>query len=116
MVAAAEHGPQEVRSGFPVLAELERELARARGELGWRGSSETRRWVDSLARRAGDLRRLLHLVLDLVYRLEEEGLPPDAMQEWLRWLVREGGDEPPVPEAVAPTTRRIRRLGRTLRE
>jgi hypothetical protein len=46
------------------------------------------------------LRRLLHLVLDLVYRLEEEGLPADSMQEWLRWLLQEGGSEPEVPVTI----------------
>lgn len=116
LVAAGERGPQVVRAGFPAIAELERELALAGEELGWRRSAETRSWIAGLERRAADLRRLLHLVLDLVYRLEEEGLPPDAVQKWLRWLVRRGGEEPAVPAAVAPSTRRIRRLGRTLRE
>ncbi len=115
LVAAAERGPQVVRAGFPAVAELERELALAGEELGWRRSGETRSWIAGLELRAADLRRLLHLVLDLVYRLEEEGLPAGALQGWLRWLVREGGEEPAVPAAVAPATQRIRRLGRTLR-
>ncbi len=115
LVAAAERGPGAVRTGFPALAELERELAQASDELRWRGSRDLQAWVAGLEQRVADLRRLLHLVLDLVYRLDEEGLAPDAMQEWLRWLVHPGGEEPAVPEALASTTRRIRRLGRSLR-
>jgi hypothetical protein len=58
----------------------------------------------------------LHLVVDLDYRLREDGLPAEAMQPWLAWLVAEGGAEPAVPPALLATTRRIRRLGRALRE
>ena len=61
------------------------------------------------------LRRLLHLVLDLSYLLEENGLPPDTAQPWLRWLMCPGGSEPQVPEPLAGTTRRIRRIGHTLK-
>ena len=116
LVSAAERGPEVVRAGFPVLAELEQELALAREELRWRGPRKTRQWIEELCFRVGHLRRLLHLVLDLVYRMEEEDLPPDSVQKWLQWLVREGGEEPEVPSALVPATRRIRRLGRTLRE
>jgi hypothetical protein len=115
LIRAAEQGPRVVQAGFPVLAELEHELAQARGELGWRRTGAGREWIEELRDRSARLRRLLHLVLDLEYRIEEEGLPRDAVQEWLRWLVREGGPEPPLPEPLAPTAGRIRRLGRLLR-
>ena len=114
LVRAGEEGPAVVRAGFPVIAELEEILSLAHDELRLRRDHKTVKWVAALAERAGTLRRLLHLVLDLVYRLEEEQLPPDAMQEWLRWLLHEGGEEPPVPEPLVATTQRIRRLGKTL--
>ncbi len=116
LVRAAEQGPQVVRAGFPVLADLERELGLASDELRLRRSKETHEWIEGLADRAGRLRRLLHLVLDLEYRIEEEQLPRDAVQDWLRWLVHEGGDEPALPEPLIPSARRIRRLGRLLRQ
>ncbi len=112
---AAEEGPAVVRSGFPVLAALEAELALATEELRFRRARKTEAWIAGLTQRAANLRRLLHLVLDLVYRLEEEGLPEDTMQEWLRWLVQEGEGEPEVPSELVATTRRIRELGKTLR-
>ncbi|MEE8523664.1 MAG: aromatic acid exporter family protein [Thermoanaerobaculia bacterium] len=115
LVKAAEQGPRVVQAGFPALAELERELTQARDELRWRRSAASRQWIEGLCDRTASLRRLLHLVLDLVYRIEEEELPEDAVQEWLRWLVREGGSEPALPEALIATALRIRRLGRTLR-
>ena len=113
LVRAAEEGPKVVRQGFPLLAELEEELALAIGELKVCRASSVR--FHDMRRRVDDLRRLLHLILDLAYRLEEEDLPPDCLQPWLRWLVRPGGDPPPVPPALAATTSRIRRLGKTLR-
>ncbi len=134
LVAAAERGPLAVRPGFPELAELEAQLDLARSELRWRsairrltgrgadargafraGSRQGASWLAGVSYRTGVLRRLLHLVLDLSYLLEEHGLPPDAAQPWLRWLVCPGGDEPEVPEPLAGTTRRIRRIGHTLR-
>ncbi len=113
LVAAAECGPLAVRAGFPALAELEALVEAARAELRWRRSATA--WLAGIADRAGVLRRLLHLVLDLSYLLEENGLPPDGAQPWLRWLVHPGGDEPAVPPPLAGTTRRIRRIGRTLK-
>ncbi len=115
LVAAAERGPLAVRAGFPVLAELEAQLETARAELRFRGSGATASWLAGIAYRAGVLRRLLHQVLDLSYLLEEHGLPPAAAQPWLRWLVSPGAEEPAVPEPLAGTARRIRRIGRTLR-
>ncbi len=115
LLAAAEHGPAAVRAGFPALAELEAQLQSALDELRFRRSASTASWLAGLSTRVAALRRLLHYVLDLSYLQEEEGLPPDAVQTWLRWLVRPGGSEPEVPEALRETTRRIRRLGRTLR-
>lgn len=115
LTRAAEEGPSVARQGFPVLSVLEDEIEQARGELRLRRSRETEAWLGGLAERAANLRRLLHLVLDLVYRLEEEKLPPDAMQDWLRWLVHAGGEEPTVTPALRPTTQRIRALGQTLR-
>ena len=113
LVRAADEGPEVVREGFPVLAELSEELSLALGELRVRRSSSER--LLEWQRRAEDLRRLLHLVLDLAYRLEEEGLPRDALQPWLRWLTQAGGTPPPVPASLEMTTSRIRRLGKTLR-
>ena len=134
LVAAAERGPLAVRPGCPVLAELESQLEMARSELRWRsgigrltrherdprgafqaGSRRSASWLAGISYRTGVLRRLLHQVLDLSYLLEEHGLPPDAAQPWLRWLVCPGDTEPPVPAPLADTTRRIRRIGRTLR-
>ncbi len=114
LVAAAEQGPLAVRSGFPVLAELESQLEVARSELRWRGSRQAASWLAGVSYRAAVLRRLLHQVLDLSYLLEENGLPPDGAQPWLRWLVHSGGVEPEVPAPLIGTTRRIRRIGRTL--
>lgn len=114
LVAAADQGPLAVRAGFPVLAELESQLEMARSELHWRRSQQAASWLAGISYRTGVLRRLLHLVLDLSYLLEENGLPPDAAQPWLRWLVRSGETEPEVPQPLAGTTRRIRRIGRTL--
>ena len=113
LVRAAEQGPAVVQEGFPMLATLEYELDLAIGELRWRRATDS--CVFHLRERVGLLRRLLHLVLDLVYRLEEEELPPDSLQPWLQWLIARGGEEPEVPEALKPTTQRIRRLGRSLR-
>ena len=115
LLAAAEQGPTAVRAGFPLLGELETQLQAARDELRWRRSRTTASWLAGIAYRTAVLRRLLHHVLDLSYLLEEEGLPPDASQPWLRWLVHPGDAEPPVPEPLRETTRRIRRIGRTLR-
>ena len=115
LVAAAEHGPLAVRPGFPVLAELEAQLEMAHSELRWRGSRQAASWLAGISYRTGVLRRLLHQVLDLSYLLEEHGLPPDTAQPWLRWLVHAGEAEPAVPAPLAGTTRRIRRIGRTLR-
>ncbi len=115
LVAAAEEGPQAVRPGFALLAELEAQLRMARDELRFRRSEPSAAWLAGVSYRAGVLRRLLHLVLDLSYLLEEEGLPPDAAQSWLRWLVRPGSSEPAVPPALRETTRRIRRIGQTLK-
>ena len=97
-----------------MLAELEQELRQAQGELLLRRSPQKAAWIATLTDRVGQLRRLLHLVLDLTYRLDEEGLPDDTMQEWLRWLIHEGGDEPEVPPSLVATTQRIRRLGKML--
>ena len=116
LIAAAERGPLAVRAGFPVLAELEAQLEMARSELRWRRSRRAASWLAGIAYRTGVLRRLLHLVLDLSYLLEENGLAPDAAQDWLRWLARPGGAEPEVPAPLAGTTRRIRRIGRTLNQ
>ncbi len=115
LLAAAESGPTAVRAGFPVLADLETQLEIARTELRFRRSESAAAWLAGLERRTGVLRRLLHLVLDLSYLLEEAELPADAAQPWLRWLAAPGAAEPPVPEPLAETTRRIRRLGRALR-
>lgn len=115
LLEAATSGPLVVRSGFPMLAELAGELDRAREELRWRGSDETRQWIASQAERVATLRRLLHLVLDLAYRLDEESLQPDALRDWLLWLTRKGEDEPPVPASLISATRRIRDLGSILR-
>ncbi len=115
LVRAAEQGPPAVRPGFALLAELEAQLAMARDELRWRGSSPAASWLAGISYRAAVLRRLLHLVLDLSYLLEESGLPPTAAQAWLRWLVSPGGSEPEVPAPLAETTRRIRGIGRTLK-
>ncbi len=115
LITAANHGPVAVRAGFPPLAELEAQLQSARDELRIRRSDATASWLAGLSYRVGVLRRLLHLVLDLSYLLEEEGLPPDAAQAWLHWLVHPGGTEPEVPGALVETTRRIRRIGRTLK-
>lgn len=115
LVRAAEEGPVVVQSGFPVLAVVEEELLLALEELRWRRARKTEKWILEVLERVRALRRLLHLVLDLVYRLDEENLPADAMQPWLRWLIDEGGREPDVPPALEAATRRIRRLGRTLR-
>ncbi len=114
LVRAGEEGPAVVRAGFPVLVALEEELTLALGELRLRRAPKLEAWVAGLLERVSTLRRLLHLVLDLLYRLEEEGLPADTMQEWLRWLVSEGGEDPEVPPALVATTQRIRRLGKTL--
>ncbi|MEM1182684.1 MAG: hypothetical protein AAGM22_30340 [Acidobacteriota bacterium] len=113
LVRAADEGPKVVRDGFPMLTELSEELNLAIGELRVRRSSSERLLEGQ--RRIEDLRRLLHLVLDLAYRLEEEGQPPDALQPWLRWLTQPGGTPPSVPASLAATTSRIRRLGKTLR-
>ena len=115
LVKAAAEGPQTVRAGFPVIAELETQLGTARAELRFRRAQSSAAWLAGISYRAGVLRRLLHLVLDLSYLLEEAGLPPDAAQDWLRWLVAPGSTEPTVPRPLAETTRRIRRIGRTLR-
>ncbi len=115
LVAAAQRGPLAVRPGFSVLAELEAQLDAARAELRWRRSAATASWLAGLSYRAGVLRRLLHLVLDLSYLLEENGLPPEAAQPWLRWLASAGGAEPAVPDPLIETTRRIRHIGQTLR-
>ncbi len=115
LVAAAERGPQAVRPGFELLAELESQIDAARAELRVRRAGTSESFLAGLSYRAGVLRRLLHLVLDLSYLLEEAGLPPDAAQPWLAWLVRPGGAEPEVPAPLAETTRRIRRIGRTLK-
>ena len=115
LVAAAEETPQAVRAGFPLLAELESQLLVARSELHLRRSESSASWLAGACYRTGVLRRLLHLVLDLSYLLEEAGLPPDGVQDWLRWLVSPGGDEPEVPAPLRETTRRIRRIGRTLK-
>ncbi len=115
LVAAAEHGPQAVRAGFPILSELETQLELARAELQFRRSRSTATWLAGLSSRAGVLRRLLHHVLDLSYLLEEADLPEDTAQDWLRWLVHSGGIEPEVPPELRETTRRIRRIGRTLK-
>ena len=114
LAEAAAEGPQVARKGFALLAELDQELGQAREELRWRGGIAQRSWLDETEERLLALRRLLHLVLDLVYRLEEEGLPADSMQEWLGWLIQGGGQEPDVPDAMKPTTRRIRMLGQSL--
>ncbi len=115
LMAAAEQGPLAVRAGFPRLAELESQLETAHAELRWRRSRSGVAWLAGISDRAAVLRRLLHLVLDLSYLLEENGLPPEAAQPWLRWLVASGAAEPAVPEPLIGTTQRIRRLGRTLR-
>ncbi len=115
LVAAADRDPQAVRAGFPVVAELEEQLQAARDELRWRRAEATASWLAGISYRAGVLRRLLHLVLDLSYLLEENGRPPGAAQPWLRWLVSAGGPEPEVPPPLIGTTRRIRRIGRTLK-
>ena len=115
LIAAAETGPLAVRAGFPVLAELEEQLQSARDELRWRRAEATESWLAGISYRAGVLRRLLHQVLDLSYLLEEHGLPPGAAQPWLRWLIAPGDAEPEVPPPLAGTTRRIRRIGRTLK-
>ena len=114
LIAAAETGPQAVRAGFPMLGELEEQLQAARDELHWRRAEATDSWLAGISYRAGVLRRLLHLVLDLSSLLEENGRPPDAAQPWLRWLIASGGTEPEVPPILAGTTRRIRRIGQTL--
>lgn len=114
LVRAAQEGPGVVSEGFPMLATLEHELDLAIGELRWRRATHS--CVFHLRERVGTLRRLLHLVLDLVYRLEEEELPADSLQPWLQWLIARGGEEPGVPQALKPTTQRIRRLGRSLRD
>lgn len=114
LVEAAEHGPEAVRAGFPLIAELETQLEIARAELELRRSRAAALWLAGLSGRAGVLRRLLHLVLDLSYLLEEADLPEGGAQQWLRWLVHPGGAEPEVPEPLRETTRRIRRIGRTL--
>ncbi|MEM8996231.1 MAG: hypothetical protein AAGF23_15695 [Acidobacteriota bacterium] len=113
LVKAAAEGPAVVRAGFPMLATLEEELDLAIGELRWRRAASPS--IRELHARVGVLRRLLHSVLDLSYRLEEEGLPPDTLQPWLRWLIAEGGAEPEVPRALKPAAERIRRIGRCLR-
>ncbi len=115
LITASETSPLAVRAGFPQLAELAAQLQTARDELRFRRSEATASWLAGIAYRVGVLRRLLHHVLDLSYLLEEEGLPPDGAQAWLRWLVQPGGTEPEVPAALAETTRRIRRIGRTLK-
>ena len=115
LVTAAAEGPLGVSPGFPVLAELETQLEIARRELRWRRSRHAESWLAGISYRTAVLRRLLHLVLDLSYLLEEHGLPPDAAQPWLRWLVSPGGAEPEVPAPLVETTRRIRRIGGTLR-
>lgn len=115
LIGATELGPLAVRPGFPVLAELEGQLEAARSELRWRRSRQDASWLAGISYRVGVLRRLLHLVLDLSYLLEENGLPPDAAQPWLRWLVSPGDTEPTVPAPLAGTTRRIRRIGHTLK-
>lgn len=115
LVRAAEQGPAVARAGFPVLATLEEEILLALEELRWRRARGTETWLLGILERVRTLRRLLHLVLDLVYRLDEEGLPGDAMQPWLRWLIGEGGREPEVPPPLVAATRRIRALGKTLR-
>ncbi|MEM7352820.1 MAG: aromatic acid exporter family protein [Acidobacteriota bacterium] len=115
LVAAAEHGPTAVRPGFALLGELEEQLQAARDELHWRRSRATASWLSGISYRTAVLRRLLHHVLDLSYLLEEEGLPPDGAQAWLRWLVHSGGSEPEVPTTLEETARRIRLIGRTLR-
>ncbi|MEO1085066.1 MAG: hypothetical protein AAFY88_12560 [Acidobacteriota bacterium] len=113
LARAADEGPEVVREGFPMLATLESELDLAIGELRWRRATDS--CVFELREQVDTLRRLLHLIQDLVYRLKEEDLPPDSLQPWLQWLVARGGEEPEVPEALKPTTRRIRRLGQSLR-
>lgn len=115
LVRASKEGPAVVQAAFPMLSELEEELRRAHDELRLRRAWKTEVWIAGLRDRAGALRRLLHLVLDLVYRLEEEALPAETMQDWLCWLVHEGGEEPEVPAALVATTRRIRQLGTTLK-
>jgi hypothetical protein len=115
LVRAVEEGPTVVQAGFPMVVALEAELASALGELRLRRSRETAAWLAGLAEHVASLRRLLHLVFELSYRLEEEGLPKGAMKPWLNWLVHAGGQEPEVHAALAVTTRRIRELGKTLR-
>lgn len=116
LVRAAEEGPRVARAGFPVLAALQNELELAEEELGFRRSRRTIDFVRDASVHAERLRRLLHLVVDLADRLDEEGLPADAMKEWLTWLAQPGGPEPPVPTPLKATTRRIRRLGRRIAE
>ncbi len=115
LVAAAEHGPRVALAGFPVLAELETLLEMAHSELHWRRSRRAASWLAGVSDRTATLRRLLHLVTDLSHLLEENGLPADAAQPWLNWLIHPGGAEPEVPEPLAGTSRRIRRIGRTLK-
>ncbi|MEM7585172.1 MAG: hypothetical protein AAF560_17415 [Acidobacteriota bacterium] len=114
LIDASEQGPLAVRAGFAQLSELAAQLQAARAELRFRRSEDTALWLAAISYRIDVLRRLLHYVLDLSYLLDEAGLPPDAAQDWLRWLVRAGGTEPEVPEVLAETTRRIRRIGQTL--